>query len=190
MPAASASSRVVVPPKPFRANSGIAASTILCRRLSLSSRVAAMMRKSKRSLTWGQDTGLRQKRWPKKMAKKRWAASPRRPPNQRCGNGRLPPYPTGMRATRRREGPASRPAAQPRNPRSTGLSTTIVTCARCRPNDPQPYAHSGYGCRAFGASIPSSRAAFSPRIARRAASSSRFAPSIKPIGSTSPISAG
>src|SRR5437763_7774074 len=70
MPAASASSRVVVPPKPLRANSGIAASTILCRRSSLSSRVAAMMRKSKRSLTFGQYTGLRQKRRPKKRAKK------------------------------------------------------------------------------------------------------------------------
>ena len=67
MPAASASSRVVVPPKPLRANSGIAASTILCRRSSLSSRVAAMMRQSKRSLTLGQYIGLRQKRWPKKM---------------------------------------------------------------------------------------------------------------------------
>ena len=185
MPAASASSRVVVPPKPLRANSGIAASTILCRRSSLSSRVAAMMRKVSAHLHPVNTPGCG-----KKDGQKRWAASPQRPPNQLVAFGRLPPYPAGMRATRRREGPASRPAAQPRNPRSTGLSTTIITCARCRANDPQPYAHSGYGRRAFGASIPSSRAAFSPRIARRAASSSRFALSIKPIGSTSPISAG
>ena len=117
MPAASASSRVVVPAKPLRANSGIAASTILCRRSSLSSRVAAMMRKSKRSLTFGQYTGLRQKRMAKKTGQKKMGGHvPQRPPNQLCGNGRLPPYPAGMRATRRREGPAySRPAAQPQN---------------------------------------------------------------------------
>src|SRR5690349_22834682 len=47
---------------------------------------------SKRSLTWGQDI-----RAAANNGAKSWAASPRRPPNQRCGNGRLPPYPAAMR---------------------------------------------------------------------------------------------
>src|SRR5438132_8407615 len=54
MPAASASSRVVMPAKPLRANSGTAARTIALRRSSLSSRVIAMTQQSKRSLTNGQ----------------------------------------------------------------------------------------------------------------------------------------
>src|SRR5260221_637780 len=47
-------------------------------------------------------------------------------------------------------------------------------------------AHSGL----LGTSMFNSRAALPPRIARRSLSSSPRAPSIKPIGSTSPMSAG
>src|SRR5690349_232013 len=51
MPAASASSLVVVPAKPLRAKSGTAAATMALWRSSLSSRVMAMAAQSKRLLT-------------------------------------------------------------------------------------------------------------------------------------------
>jgi hypothetical protein len=58
IPAASASSFVVVPAKPLRAKSGTAAATIALPRSSLSNRVTAMRRRSKRSLTKRQAEGL------------------------------------------------------------------------------------------------------------------------------------
>ena len=54
MPAASASTLVVVPEKPLRANSGTAAATIAFRLSSLSNRIVAIGAESKRSLTVGQ----------------------------------------------------------------------------------------------------------------------------------------
>ena len=54
MPAASASSLVVVPANPLRAKSGTAAATIALRRSSPSNLIVAIQRTSKRLLTWGQ----------------------------------------------------------------------------------------------------------------------------------------
>jgi hypothetical protein len=58
IPAASASSFVVVPANPLRAKSGTAAATIALRSSSLYNRVMAMARRSKHSLTKRQAEGL------------------------------------------------------------------------------------------------------------------------------------
>src|SRR6202023_991179 len=60
MPAASASSLVVVPANPLRAKTGTAAATIALRRSSLSNLIIAIGRSSKRLLTWGQGGLIRE----------------------------------------------------------------------------------------------------------------------------------
>src|SRR5262249_2383578 len=98
---------------------------------------------------------------------------------------RLPPEKSPDPATRRGRYP-SPPRPQPDNAESTDLSPGKRTYPRFGLTSPPAYPPAARA----GTRRPSRRAAFSPRIARRAASSRPVAPSIKPIGSTSPISAG